>query len=295
MFSAFPKIFALGSRPIGHIFEGPIEITEKVDGSQFGFAKMKGVVVFRSKGQQIFSEEPPSLFKPSCDHIQSIAHIIPEDFIFYGEALCRNRHNILAYDRTPLNNIALFAGVKPDGAFMYHEEIDEFAKIFNIEAVPKMWYGIMKDDPVEFLQKLLDTTSFLGGTKIEGVVIKNYGKDVLVGGQYLPICSGKFVSEAFKEKHKKDWKNSGDKLRDIFSQYHSEARWHKAIQRMKEDGSWSGEPKDIGPLLKAINIDLIEEEKESIKEDLWNMYHKDFFSVATKGFPEWYKLWLVAN
>lgn len=52
MISAFPKIFAIGTKYIDSIFDNEVEITEKVDGSQFAFGKIDGEVYCRSKGNQ---------------------------------------------------------------------------------------------------------------------------------------------------------------------------------------------------------------------------------------------------
>ena len=35
--SPFPKIFQIGDRYISRLFNGVVEVTEKVDGSQFSF------------------------------------------------------------------------------------------------------------------------------------------------------------------------------------------------------------------------------------------------------------------
>lgn len=42
MIKAFPKIFALGTQYTEGIFDSEVEITEKIDGSQFNFGKIEG-------------------------------------------------------------------------------------------------------------------------------------------------------------------------------------------------------------------------------------------------------------
>lgn len=44
MIRAFPKIFAIGQRYISDIFKDEVEISEKIDGSQFCFGKIGGQV-----------------------------------------------------------------------------------------------------------------------------------------------------------------------------------------------------------------------------------------------------------
>jgi hypothetical protein len=50
----FPKIFALGTMYIRDIFEGAVEITEKIDGSQFVFGMIDGKLQLRSKGAVLY-------------------------------------------------------------------------------------------------------------------------------------------------------------------------------------------------------------------------------------------------
>ena len=131
----------------------------------------------------------------------------------------------------------------------------------------------------------MERESYLGNAKIEGVVIKNYKKNVvLTTDVILPIMSAKYVSEAFKEVHGKRWEqeetNKG-KFHTLCSQYKTEARWAKAVQHLKEAGVLDDSPKDIGMLLKEIKEDIETEEKENIKDQLYNLYVKDIMKVAT--------------
>ena len=107
MIGAFPKIFAIGSDYICDIFKEEVEITEKVDGSQFCFGKLDGETFMRSKGKQQFVESPDKMFKEGVDYIWSIQERIPEGMAFYCEYLKKPKHNVLAYDRVPKNNLIL--------------------------------------------------------------------------------------------------------------------------------------------------------------------------------------------
>lgn len=51
--------------------------------------------------------------------------------------------------------------------------------------------------------------------------------------------------------------------------------------------------KDIGKLMKRVNIDIEEEEKENIKDFLWKEFGKELLKHATKNFPNWYKEYLA--
>lgn len=285
---AFPKIFTIGQRYIKDIFEGSVEITEKLDGSQFAFGKIDGEIVMRSKGR-VF-EFPDKMFEKAAEQVERVKPLLLEGRLYYGEYLQKTKHNVLAYSNTPTNNICLF-GVCVDGVWFPHRMIQEEADVLGFDCVPLVYEGIVSNP--EQIKDMLQRESYLGGAKIEGVVVKNYAKPIMVGDQIISIMCGKYVSEEFKEVHKSDWKmdNTARGGWDKYCEsYASEARWHKAIQHLKENGTGiNNSPKDIGPLIKEIHRDIIEEQKEDIKEVLWDLFGKDLVRKSTYGFPEWYK------
>jgi hypothetical protein len=287
--TAFPKIFAVGSHHIPRLFDGPVEITEKVDGSQFVFGKIDGELQIRSKGAMIVPESPNDMFAEGVEWVLSIQDNLPDNTVFYGEYLRKPKHNVLAYDRIPKNHFALFGVSTPGGEFVNaHIELASIASRLGCDVVPLLHEGTIDH---EELSKLLDTDSFLGGQKIEGVVVKRY-EPLLLGGQIINIHAGKYVSERFKEIHRKNWSKehtSGGKWQSYCAQFCTEARWEKAIAHLKERGELVHEPRDIGPLLKEIKEDITAEEKEAIMQVLWNLHKDDVFRIAIKGFPEWYK------
>ena len=77
MIHAFPKIFPIGTDYIADIFKEPVEITEKVDGSQFGFCLNGDVLYMRSKGAALYTENPEKMFKEAIDYVYSIRDTIP--------------------------------------------------------------------------------------------------------------------------------------------------------------------------------------------------------------------------
>jgi hypothetical protein len=110
--------------------------------------------------------------------------------------------------------------------------------------------------------------------------------------QVFDVMAGKFVSEAYKEVHKKSWTgdNTGAGQWELFKQsFRTEARWRKAIQYLRDNGQLDNSPRDIGPLIKQINEDIKEEEEGAIKDGLYRIFGKDVLRVATAGFAEWYK------
>lgn len=295
MIHAFPKIFALGQPYIKNIFANEVEITEKVDGSQFVFGKINGELFMRSKGQQIFPENPQRMFREAVDYVSSIEDKIANNFTYYCEYLQKPKHNILAYKRIPKNHLALFAAfdVNSQEFVRNHSFISAIATTIDIDVVPCLFKGVLHEPNIDHL---LDKESFLGGAQIEGFVVKNYHQPFLLGGQPIPLMAGKYVSEAFKEKHKGEWKGSytnqgrWEKFKEIFR---TEPRWHKAIQHLRDSGLLQESPKDIGNLIKEIQKDITEEEQDNIKNFLWNYYGDELLRNSVRGFPEFYKRYLA--
>lgn len=291
MIKSFPKVFAIGTDYIRDLFQGEVEITEKVDGSQFCFGKdPDGNFYMRSKGKQMFPEAPDKMFSNGIDYVLSIQDKIPSDYIFYCEYLMKEKHNALKYNRIPKNHLMLFGVSDYTGSKFYnYQVIEHFAKGFDIDPAFLLFLGSRTG--VDTLLDLLERESFLGGPKIEGFVVKNYEQPFLLGGQPIPLMAGKFVGEAFKEVHRQNWDGTQSKGKwELFKEsYRTEARWEKAIQHYVEKGLLLNDPKDIGPLIKEIQKDIEEEEKEIIKEFLWKEFGKEVIRKSTAGLPEWYK------
>jgi hypothetical protein len=293
--SAYPKIFALGTRHIQEIFNGPIEITEKIDGSQFAFGKIEGELLMRSRGRAIYEESCDNLFNEAVASVVPIKDIIPDNTIFYGEYLKKPKHNCIAYDRFPSRHIALFGMCDPLGNFdSKYEALQEYAEVFGVDVVPRLHNGEPPDDPLALLQTFMDTDSYLGGSKVEGIVVKRYG-EFLIAGQPRTVMAGKYVSEEFKERNQAGFKKGSSRnvLLDFMDTFRTEARWRKGVQHLAEDGELLNEPKDIGKILKAIHQDIVDEEKEYISQWLYTHFIKDIKRAACRGFAEWYKEYLL--
>ena len=208
MIPAYPKIFSIGSPYIPNLFTGKVEVTEKIDGSQFNFGlDSQKNVGLRSKGKDIYIDDPEKMFQKAIDYVVSIDEKIknkfsPETF-FYTEFLSKPKHNVLQYKRVPKNHLILFAAYFPIKGFVNYQKLKELSEILDIEVVPLLFEGVIKN--VEESKRLLNLESGLGGETVEGIVVKNYGQTVFVADQVFPSL-GKFVREQFKERHKTEWK-----------------------------------------------------------------------------------------
>lgn len=296
-FKPFSKIFYLGHRCIREIYEDEVEITEKVDGSQFGFGRYQGEIGCRSKGRMIDMDAPANLFVKAVEQVRRIEHLIPDNHLFYSEYLNKPKHNAIAYDKYPTNHIMLFGMNVLDTPFFDYdyEQLFDWSDRFGFDVAPRLFNGQLPNGiEFDFIEQLLDSESYLGGNKVEGFIVKNWEKAVNLYGQIWWPMAGKYVSEAFKEKNNAEWeRKKGSGWEAFKQQYQTEARWQKAVQHLRDNGELLGEPRDIGALIKEVQRDIIDECKDEILEGLWKIFSKQLTKQATLGLPEWYKRMLA--
>ena|SRR6202008_3852111 len=289
--AAYPKILHVGDKAIAELFDGEVEITEKLDGSQFGFGKVNGELVCRSKGKEIDLDNPDKMFQLGVDYVKSIEDRIPDGMFFYGEYLQKPRHSTLAYARIPKNYIAIFGVYYAETrTFGDYNDIIEWSEKLDVDPIPLIWQG--KSSPEHAMAFVTDRESYLGGQLIEGIVVKTPKDWMFLGKLYYPVMAGKYVTERFKETHEKDWKknNTGKgQFERLKEKYHTEARWHKAVMHLIERSEIEGTPRDIGKLIAEIKADLTTEEKANIQDELWNLFGEEILRHAVMGFPNWYK------
>ena len=290
----FPKIFNLGDRHLAQLFEDEVFVEVKLDGSQFIFSNVNGNLHMRSKGRVIYAESVDGMFQKGVEHIKFLheTHQISEGIEFYCEYMQKPKHNTLAYERIPQNHFMLFGAkdLKTDLMIYDREHLECLANTMSIDLVHVLYHG--KIETVDQLEKYIGKQSVYGGCIEEGIVIKNYSKEVMIGSEILPLVCGKYVRQEFREKNGarqvRDYSKKGG-IEFIKSKYKTEARWLKSVQSLRENGNLTESVKDIGPIMKNVNLDIIEEEKENIKDDLWNLYGKDIVRAATYGLPDWWK------
>jgi len=288
MINSYSKIYSLGHRELDSLFSDPVLIEEKIDGSQFSFTKtLEGDIRFRSKGREIYLPCDDKLFKPAIDYVCSIFNNLHPGWIYRRETLSSPRHNALTYSRTPRHNIIIFdIDTGLEQYLSYDEKVVEAARI-DLEVVPVLFEGTITD--IEELKMFFDHESFLGGTKIEGMVIKNYKQF----GRDKKTIMGKWVSEAFKEKHSVNWKKENPTRSDLLDvlilEYKHENRWLKAVQHLKEANLLENSPRDIGNLIKEVQQDIFDECVEEIKYKLWKWAWPKISRGVVRGLPEWWK------
>jgi RNA ligase len=287
---SYPSIYSFGHRMVIGLLQDPVYVQEKVDGSQFSFGlDTEGNVVTRSKGAELFLETADKLFKGAVEYVHSIKDKLTPGYTYRGEVLHRPKHNTLAYDRVPRHNVVIFDVNTGDEIYMPYSEVVSEANRLDLEVVPLLYAGMVES--ADKLRSLLETMSFLGGQKVEGVVVKPIGY-----GQFGPdkkALMGKYVSEAFKEIHGGEWRKNNPSNNEIVEKvaliYKTPARWDKAIQHLREAGQIEDSPRDIGKILKEIHTDTLKECEAEIKDELFKAAWPKIGRIITAGFPEFYK------
>lgn len=294
MINSYSTVYALGHREIADIFSSPVTVEEKIDGSQLSFClEDSGELVCRSKNHQLILDAPEKMFQKAVDSVRQRANLLHPGWVYRSEYLEKPKHNVLAYDRVPVGNLIGFdvcTGV--ENYLPYEEKKAEFERI-GFECVPCLYSGMINS--ADDLRALLETVSVLGGTKVEGVVVKNYS----IFTREKKIAIGKFVSEKFKEVAGGEWRKANpsktDVLDSLVARYRTPARWQKAVQHLKESGELEGSPRDIGKLMLETKADTRKECEEEVKEILFAHFWPKIEHGLIAGEADWYKQQLLES
>lgn len=299
---SYPSIYNLGHRAVADLLNHPHIVEEKVDGSQFSFGVFPeeadtdgyGPLRVRSKGAVMNPDAPEKMFTKAVETVKRLQDQLHPGWTYRAEYLAKPKHNALAYDRTPKDHIILFDVSTGEEEWLSYDQLVEEGQRLGLEVVPCLnrdaegYHGMTLDT----MRSILDNTqSVLGGQLIEGVVIKPYG-DPLYGPDKKTLM-GKFVSERFREVHKREWKAENPTKSDVVAllvhELSSPARFQKAVQHLREAGRIEDSPRDIGALIKEVQADILKEESDYIKEKLFKWGCDHILRGVTRGVPEWYK------
>lgn len=286
---SYPKVLNIGDPLLKNLFEGEVLVDEKVDGSQFrAWFDGDGKMLFGSKSVNYNDFNPPDkMFGPAIAEAEK--HFAGREYknaFFVFEFLAKPKQNTLTYGRVPKDNLLLL-DANIGGKWLSGEEKKQLAYELGFEAAPVLYQGVVKS--ADELKGFLERESFLGGTSVEGVVVKNYSQfhelSFMLG---MPLF-GKFVREEFRELNRENWGQGQSMEEKVMKNFPAEPRWAKAVQHLRERGELGNGVKDIGKLIVEVGRDFQEECKEAAKELLWREYEHQLTSAAKRGFPEWYK------
>lgn len=257
MVTGYDSIKNVWHRDAKDVWFSPVEIEEKIDGSQFSFNNQG----CRSKEVQLGGDISKQ-FRAAYETARSIT--LPDNVTVRGEVLSARRHNKIMYDRVPKGNLIVWE-VEVDGVPMVYDDKRAFAESIGLECVPLLYKGLSNPEHA----KSLIGESCLGG-KAEGVVIKGKGRV-------------KIVSDEFKERMQKMPKlTKWGKIEELVTP--TEALWDKAIQHCRDRGELIGDMKDIPVLMKQLHVEALAD-----LDTVIGLMVKLMKSEASKGFPEYYK------
>lgn len=287
----YASIRHFGHGEIKELLDGPVIVEEKVDGSQLSFGLIDGKLRMRSKGAPLDPDAaavPQKMFIRACESVKERASSLRPGYIYRGEYLRQPKHNTLAYNRHPNGFIVIFdVSEGPYSWVADPAQKAELAAEIGLETVPLLHSGIV--DNFAAVEGFLERTSFLGGQRIEGVVIKNYARFT---GDGKPMM-GKYVREDFKELNNKDFRLRNPAQSDIIlaliNRYKVPARWEKAAQHLRERGELEHSPRDIPKVIRETQEDILRECGDEIKEALFKWATKKILGGAVGGLPEWWK------
>jgi len=290
---SYSSPFAVGHKAAALLFDGPVVVEEKIDGSQFSFGIKDGVLHARSRGATLNIDEPEGMFAAGVAAVRERAHLLTPGYTYRGEYLQKPKHNSLAYERVPVGHVVLYDVDKGDQHYLTPAEKQAEAARLGFDCVPILYEGTITS--MEQFKALLPANSILGPVQPEGIVAKNYAR-------FCPdkkVLMGKYVTDAFKEKHAHEWKQSnpstGDVITTLILELRTDARWEKAIQHLREAGTLTDTPRDIGALLKEVASDVHKDEADYIKDKLFKHAWPHISRGVIAGLPEWYKERVLVN
>ena len=261
------KIPHIGNRIIADIFDGEVEISSKIDGSNWRVLLSPDGLMYGSRKVDMPTDQ---MFGVAIEQSERIYNDVDwqdigNEIMLFTEFLANPKHNTLTYDRVPLNHLYLFAAIVDDEVQDTHQ-LELIADVLDVEPPHIIHTGTIENS--DQLNAMLDTDSVLGGTTVEGIVIKNYNHnfDPLVSPTFshMPL-TGKIVNESFKERNKAEWKLNKSVIDNVCEQFLTVPRFNKAIQHVKEEGSLEGEKRDLKYLIPEFYNDLMKEEYEDIR------------------------------
>jgi hypothetical protein len=295
----YNKVYGIEKRESEGILDGQIVVQEKYDGSMLRIEIKNGEMILGSHHVDNINEGDGQ-FRTGIQEAKNVFGSIKEDINIFCEYLPREKTNTIQYKTTPPHYLIVF-DVFLNNQWLKSKELKEFATKFGLHSARVMWEGSGKDFTKEIAESLLKQESSLGNAEgysnIEGIVIKNYDK--YYDSIKFPWLSGffmcsKWVNSDFKEKNIKEHPTNKNQVDNIIEMYRSnKARWQKALQHLEEQGKLSGEMKDLALLIPEVKRDLVEEEKEEIKESLYKIFSPKILGVSTIGLAEWYKNYLI--
>lgn len=300
-FKAYPKIPAFGYDGTEDILDGDVVVQPKIDGSNVAIWLQCGEYRLARRNNWIDEENDKSFaafitwFQDQWENnarLRSLADNLFVPKVFFGEF--SNNQNKLKYSKKVpfvLFDTANYGNTynEHDGEVGHFNFEDSYTTEAWAETLGWPFVGTLYRGPgselkaEDLVPQFLGKESVLGGPDEEGVVVKRYGAKTRFGRHYIV----KVVSAEFREKEKVKIRTPrvgsgiGTWARESFL---NEARVRKAIQKMKEDGTWDSvnARKNTGKLIGIVVKDVHDEHIEEINEKALKYIWKECSSAISK-------------
>lgn len=233
----YPKIKILGDEENkGILTDGDyIVIQEKIDGGNFRFWIKDGKLYFGSRTQELIDEQSKKQFQRCIDYVTEkifnnkflkydLDTSVYDKYVFFGENCIKHT---VSYD---WSRIPPFLGYDiydlEQQKFLDWDEIQIVYRELDLSVVPELRCGNWDDDLCE--NDLFVPKESFYGNQCEGIVIKNYGKQLMA----------KIVAPEFKEKRKENFgkpkKYAQNNDEQIVSMYCQNPRIQKIILKLRD-------------------------------------------------------------
>ena len=139
---SYPSIYALGHRAVADLLTGPVNVEEKVDGSQFSWCvDDAGEIRCRSKCATLNVDAPEKMFTAAVATVKSLAGLLTPGWTYRAEFLGKPKHNALAYDRMPKAHLIVFDINDGHESYLSYAAKHEEAERLGLECVPLIFSG----------------------------------------------------------------------------------------------------------------------------------------------------------
>ncbi len=300
----FPSIETIklnGKRPWTEGDNYKYYIEEKVDGSQLSLLiDESGNINFYNKNKTVSKNN--SAFEKAIlmlSYKYNGKNILNPNYIYHGESICRIKHNVIAYSRTPINYFIIYDiyDITTNKYVSLEMKKTETERI-GLEMVSILYYNSDPEiNPYTMCTKLIEQIesgelqSCLGGT-LEGIVLKHHEFNQ---NNKTSATKLKYVTDKFKERHvtkqPKVELSADDFLNSLGNSFCTEGRFHKAYQHLVESGKITeGNVKrnDLDKIIGELNVDFDKEYQEEIMLLLWVEFGPLIKKLARNNVGTWF-------
>ena len=274
---------------------------EKIDGSQLSMMiESDNKIGFYNKNKP--ASENNSAFTKSILMLRykyTNGALLNPNYIYHGESVCKIKHNVNVYERTPKNYFILYdiydmennSYLSPDAKKTEAERIGlEMVSILYHNTDPTISPYVTATNLIKQIESG-EIISCLGGVP-EGIVLKHHAFNQ--NGKIV-ATKLKYVTNIFKERHAvkqpKTELSADDFLNRLGTSFNTEARFHKAYQHLAEDGKIDlakAKRSDLDKIIGELNVDFDKEYQEEIMLLLWLEFSPVLKKLARENVCTWF-------